>query len=222
MKACTQPKAAPRSHKPFREPNPILPKNALRRLTPLLQRAICSGFGVLVLLALSAAPTLAKEEASYTIQPGDVLSVSVWKETELQLTVIVRPDSGLSIPLVGDIVTRDKTVEELSAVIAERLSRYIPDPVVSVAVEEVRGNAFYVLGRVARPGEFILRRPTDVMQALSMAGGFTTYAKLNDIKILRRESGELTAISFRYPDVAEGENLEQNIFLESGDVIVVP
>ncbi len=222
MKARTRPKAAPRSHKPFGEANPTLPENAFRRSTPLLQRAICSGFAVLVLVALSAAPTVAKEQANYTIQPSDVLSISVWKETELQLTVIVRPDSGLSIPLVGDIVARDKTVEELSAVIAERLSRFIPDPVVSVAVQEVRGNAFYVLGRVARPGEFILRRPTDVMQALSMAGGFTTYAKLDDIKILRRKSGELTAISFHYPDVAEGENLEQNILLESGDVIVVP
>ena len=117
MKARRQPTAVPGSHEPFREANPTLPENALRRSTPLLQRAIYSAFGVLVLLALSAAPTVAEEEASYTIQPGDVLSVSVWKETELQLTVIVRPDSGLSIPLVGDIVARDKTVEELSAVI---------------------------------------------------------------------------------------------------------
>ena len=115
-----------------------------------------------------------------------------------------------------------KTVEEVRHLIGKRLTRYISEPVVSVSVEEVRGNTFSVLGRVEEPGEFVIRRPTDVTQGLSMAGGFTTFAKLNDIKILRRENGKQIAIPFRFSEVVEGENLEQNILLKSGDIIVVP
>ncbi|MGI9333191.1 MAG: polysaccharide biosynthesis/export family protein, partial [Gammaproteobacteria bacterium] len=77
-------------------------------------------------------------------------------------------------------------------------------------------------GKVARPGQYIIRNDMDVMQALSLAGGTTTFAKLNDIKILRRENGAQNAIPFRYGDVEDGENLAQNILLRSGDVVVVP
>ncbi len=146
----------------------------------------------------------------------------MWREPELQLLGAVRPDGGLSVPLAGDIMAKGLTVEGLRSAITKRLSRYISEPTVSVSIEEVRGNTFYVLGRVVRPGEFIIRRATDVMQGLSMAGGFATFAKVNDIRILRRQNGSQVAIPFVYSEVADGENLKQNIFLQSGDVIVVP
>jgi len=194
----------------------------IRRHRRLIRQVARSGCAFLALVSLYILPAAAEEVGRYIIKAGDVLKISVWRESELQLTGIVRPDGGLSVPLAGDIMAHGKTVEELRNLIGKRLSRYISDPVVSVSVEEVRGNTFYVLGRVEEPGEFVIRRPTDVMQALSMAGGFTTFAKLNDIKILRRENGKQIAIPFRYSEVAEGENLEQNILLKSGDVIVVP
>jgi polysaccharide export outer membrane protein len=84
------------------------------------------------------------------------------------------------------------------------------------------GNIVYVIGKVNRPGAFPILRNVDVMQALSMAGGTSTYAAVNKIKILRREGDKLRAVPFEYGDVEKGEHLEQNIILQAGDVVVVP
>ena len=159
---------------------------------------------------------------SYKVLPGDVLLISVWKELDLQLEVLVRPDGAFSFPLAGDISTRNQSVLDLKDEITERLSRYISDPVVTVSVKQVLGNKIYVIGQVVRPGVFIVNPQVDVMQALSMAGGTTPFAALNGIKILRRSGKEQHAISFRYNDVVKGNNLKQNIVLQSGDVVVVP
>ena len=84
------------------------------------------------------------------------------------------------------------------------------------------GNRIYVVGKVNRPGEYPFSRPLDIMQSLSMAGGATPFAALNDIRILRRENGKQIAISFKYEEVERGRNLDQNILLKSGDTVVVP
>ena len=159
---------------------------------------------------------------SYRIQPGDVLFISVWKEEELQKEVLVRPDGAISFPLAGEINTRNKTVESLRIELTGLLSRYIPDLVVTVSVLEINGNKVFVIGQVNNPGEFIVNPRVDVMQALSMAGGTTPFADLKNIRILRRSEGGQTAIRFEYDVVVNGRKLEQNILLESGDVVVVP
>jgi polysaccharide export outer membrane protein len=158
----------------------------------------------------------------YLIQPGDRLAVSVWKEEDLTQDVIVRPDGRVTFPLAGEMSAAGDSLEALRKEIATRLSKYIPDPVVTVSVRELSGNKVYVIGKVNRPGEFTVLRNVDVMQALSMAGGTSTYAALNKIKILRRGNGGLEAISFEYGEVEKGDNLEQNIILKAGDVVVVP
>lgn len=159
---------------------------------------------------------------AYRLQPGDLLTVSVWKEKDLEGDVLVRPDGGLSFPLAGDLQASGHTVEEVRAILVQRLKPYIPDPVVTVTVKTVGGNHVYVIGKVQRPGEFIFARPLDVMQALSLAGGATPYAALNDIVILRRENGAERVLRFRYGDIVRGKSLEQNVVLESGDTVVVP
>ena len=159
---------------------------------------------------------------SYKVLPGDVLQISVWKEPDLQLEVLVRPDGAFSFPLAGDIPTNDQSVVDLKEELSRRLGRYISDPVVTVSVKEVLGNKIYVIGQVARPGVFVVNPQVDVMQALSMAGGTTPFAALNDIKILRRSGGQQRAIAFRYNDVVKSNDLQQNIILQSGDVVVVP
>lgn len=164
----------------------------------------------------------APAEDTYKIQPGDVLEVSVWKEESLLKEVLVRPDGGISFPLVGNIEAAGKSVEDLQVLITERLTKYIPDPVVTVSTRQLNGNKVYVIGKVARPGEFIANRYMDVVQALSVAGGMTPYAADNKIKVLRRKNGKLEAIPFRYGDIEKGEDLEQNIMLQSGDVVLVP
>lgn len=161
-------------------------------------------------------------DSPYLIQPGDILEISVWREDNMLRQVLVRPDGGLSYPLVGDILGAGKSIKTLQEEITERLSKYVPEPVVTVSTQQLGGNKIYVIGKVQKPGEFVANRYMDIVQALSVAGGMTAYAAANKIKVLRRENGKLSSISFRYGDIEKGMDLEQNIILKSGDVVLVP
>lgn len=168
-------------------------------------------------------PVVPPTHADYVIQPGDILEVSVWKEKDLQRELRVRPDGGINFPLVGDMDASGRTLEQFRKELTARLNKYVPDPVVNIAIKESAGNKIYVVGKVLRPGDFVAVRNMDVMQALSVAGGPTAYASVNKIKILRRdEKGELKAFSFKFSRVEKGEDLEQNIILQGGDIVVVP
>jgi polysaccharide export outer membrane protein len=158
----------------------------------------------------------------YTVNPGDRLSISVWKEEDLQRIVMVRPDGVFSFPLAGEIQAESQSIEQIQQALTERLHKYIPDPVVSVAAEEVLGNRVFVIGQVIRAGQYVVGAQLDVMQALSLSGGMTPFANLDKIKILRRIDGTLIAIPFDYRDIEKGKRLNQNIILEPGDVVVVP
>jgi polysaccharide export outer membrane protein len=158
----------------------------------------------------------------YKLQPGDVLIVSVWKETDLQNDVVIRPDGGMSFALAGEVHAAGHTVAELTSLLETRVRKFIPDAVVTVSVKSATGNRVYVIGKVNHPGDFPLNRPTDVMQALSLAGGATPFANTNKIRILRRDGARQSSIAFRYSDVEHGRRLEQNILLQSGDTVVVP
>jgi polysaccharide biosynthesis/export protein len=186
--------------------------------------ALGAGAAALVLLAGHAgAQQSSFNDAPYMVNPGDTLSVSVWKEPDLSGPVLVRPDGTFSIPLAGQFDAKGKTVTQLQQQIAQRLHKYIADPVVTVSVQDVKGNKVYVIGQVTKPGEFVVNPRVDVMQALSMAGGTTPFASLNNIVILRRTAnGQQQAIPFRYKEVASGRNLDQDITLQAGDVVVVP
>lgn len=191
--------------------------NQGRSVISLWLRSACA---VIALLGLAHAAQA--QDPTYTVKPGDLLSISVWKEPDLQREALVRPDGSFSFPLVGEIDARGKTVADLNKIVNQRLTKFISDPVVTVTIQEIKGNKVYVIGQVNRPGEFIVNPSVDVMQALSMAGGTTPFAALGDIVILRRTGTGKTALPFRYNDVARGKKLEQNIDLQSGDVVVVP
>jgi polysaccharide export outer membrane protein len=158
----------------------------------------------------------------YHLQPGDVITVSVWKETDLQTDVLVRPDGAFSFPLAGEVEAVGKTVDDIRAVLVDRLKRYIPSPVVTVAVKQINGNRIYVVGRVNHAGDFPLSSPLDVMQAIALAGGTTPFAAINDIVILRRQNGQQQVLHFHYADVARGRELSHNVLLQTGDTVVVP
>jgi polysaccharide export outer membrane protein len=191
-----------------------------------------SFFGVCCLVCGSAsgaepaAGTAAGADAAarpgYLIQPGDVLQVAVWKETDLTAEVLVRPDGGITFPLAGELSAAGHTVADLTAMLEQRIRKLEPDAVVTVVVKTASGNRVYVIGKVNRPGEFPLIGPIDVMQALSLAGGATPFADTNGIRILRRDGKRQSSIAFRYNDVERGRKLEQNILLQSGDTVVVP
>lgn len=161
-------------------------------------------------------------EPGYRLGAEDVLLVSVWKDEQLTREVVVRPDGMFSFPLVGDIQAENQTVEDIRGEVVRRLTKYIPNPNVSVAVTRVASYKVYVVGRVNKPGEYVIGHYTDVLQALSLAGGLTPFAGENDIKVMRRVRGEQRAIPFRYGDIRKGKDLEQNILLQRGDVVMVP
>lgn len=160
---------------------------------------------------------------SYIIGPGDILSVSVWKEPDMQKEVQVRPDGVITFPLVGDVAATGKTVIELKHVLEEKLKVFIPDVVLTVSVLRAASNKIYVLGKVSRPGEYVAANYMDVLQALTLAGGLTPYADSDDIKIIRRDSDNKKFIfTFDYDEVITGERLDMNIMLKPGDTVVVP
>jgi polysaccharide export outer membrane protein len=175
------------------------------------------------LMVLAACGVAHADQPMYTVKPGDTLSIEVWKEPDLtSKAVLVRPDGTFSFPLVGQVDARGKGVQELQNLITERLRKYIADPVVTVSVQEVKGNKVYVIGQVTKSGEFVVNPSVNVMQALSMAGGATAFASLNNIIILRRAASGQIALPFHYNDVIHGKDLQQNVELQAGDVVVVP
>ncbi len=162
-------------------------------------------------------------EPAYLLGPEDVLKVAVWKDEHLTQEMVVRPDGMITFPLIGEIVAAGRTAEDVRFEIAKRLTKYLPTPNVTVTVLKVQSYRIYVLGRVNKPGEYQAGHHTDVLQALSMAGGLTPYAAENDIKIIRRNQGpDELVFPFRYGDARKGKDLEQNIILQRGDVVMVP
>ena len=169
-----------------------------------------------------SAALVSQLDPGYRLGAEDIMLVSVWKDEQLTREVVVRPDGMFSFPLVGDIQAEDRTVEDIRGDLVKRLTKYIPNPSVSVAVTKVISYKVYVVGRVNKPGEYLIGHYTDVLQALSLAGGLTPFAAENDIKVMRRVRGEQYAIPFRYGDLRKGRDLEQNIILQRGDVVMVP
>jgi polysaccharide export outer membrane protein len=179
------------------------------------------GFGLLGHNVCEAAETAAAEP-SYLLGPEDVLKVAVWKDEQLTQETVVRPDGMITFPLIGDVSAAGRTAEDVRNEIAKRLSKFLPNPNVTVTVLKVLSYRIYVLGRVNKPGEYLVGHHTDVLQALSMAGGLTPYASENDIKIMRRGGGDQQVFTFRYGDMQKEKDLKQNILLQRGDVVMVP
>ena len=170
-----------------------------------------------------APPVATAAAEAYRLNPGDVLRVSVWREEGLERELVVQPDGTISFPLAGQVAATGKTVGEIEQEVAARLEKFIPGPVVTVELVEVRGNLIYVIGEVNSPGAQPLIRPTTVMQALAVAGGFTPFAGRSRIKVIRRDAaGGEAVLPFDFADVAEGRGIATNIELRAGDVIVVP
>ncbi len=166
---------------------------------------------------------VAETDADYKIGPQDVLRIDVWKETEISRTVPVRPDGKISIPLLNDVQAAGLTAMRLADVISEGLKKFINNPQVTVSVSEINSRRVYVTGEVTRPGTMPLLPNMTVLQALSTSGGFTQFAKIKNIYVLRTTSeGKQKKLPFNYKEVLNGQKPEQNYVLKPGDVIVVP
>ena len=182
--------------------------------------------GTMVMVMVMAAGVAAGQTewagSEYIIGPGDVLDISVWKVEELTKLVTVLPDGKIAFPLVGQIPAAGRTVAQLGNELQKKLARFVPDLNLSVVVHQVNSMMIYVIGRVHKPGRFVLNADINVLQALTMAGGLNQFAKEGKIKIFRQEQKGTEIIRFDYDDVIQGKDLAQNIVLRRGDVIVVP
>jgi polysaccharide export outer membrane protein len=161
-------------------------------------------------------------DPSYVIGPTDVLDISVWKEPEISRVVPVRPDGRISLPLLSDLQAAGLTPTQLAAHITDSLKKFMTGPQVTVIVATINSQRIYILGEVTRAGAFPLLPGMTVLQALSSAGGFTQYANIKNIYLLRQENGQQVKYAFNYKDVTNGKKSEQNVVLKAGDTIIVP
>jgi len=157
----------------------------------------------------------------YVIGADDVLRITVWKEADLTETVPVRSDGKISMPLLDDIPAAGMTPQTLRDLITARLKKYIADPRVTVVVTAMNSQRIFVTGEVTHTGPMILLPHMTMLQALAQAG-FTQFANLKGIYLLRTESGKQEKLPFNYKEVVKGNRPEQNIALKPGDTVVVP
>jgi polysaccharide biosynthesis/export protein len=187
-------------------------------------------------IALAIASTAAMA-ADYRLRAGDKLEVTVWQDEKLNRTVYVAPDGRIAFPLVGRVQAGGRTVDAVEAEIKSKLQKQYTDEIdVTVAVSELKSDrklrdedaekpldpSIYVTGEVARPGQYFFKTRTNVLQAIALAGGLGPFAAEHRIKIRRKVNGRETLYEFDYGAFVEGEDLSGNMFLRSGDVIVVP
>ena len=166
----------------------------------------------------------------FLLGPEDVLIVTVWKNQDLSREVVIRPDGMISMPLIGEVPAVNLTSNNLAKRISDRLTEYMASPIVSVQLKEVNSYFIYVLGEVSKPGKYPLKSYANVMQGISLAGGFTTFAKKNKMKVLRATANSSSGsnekhqieIPIQYDDILSGNATVGNFYLRSGDVIVVP
>ncbi len=182
---------------------------------------------LILFLAMNSAPVLAEsaemvDSGTFTILPGDVLQISVWKEDGMDREVVVLPDGSINFPLIGTLQVQGYTPGEVQTNIKEKLAKLVPSASVTVAVKTALGHTVSVIGQITKPGEIIMGRRMTVMEALSQAGGPTPYASEDSIFVLRHENGSETSIPVPYDDIVRGRHLDKDISLKPGDVVVVP
>ncbi len=194
-------------------------------------RSLCAGAALLWLMTTATPGWAAAPEAktilrgepqdAYAIGVGDVIEISVWKNPDLTVTVPVRPDGRISVPLLGDVQAAGVTPLALKTVLTTGFHDFITAPSVSVVVKEVNSQKIYITGEVAKPGAYDLRSRTKVMQALAMAGGLTPYAKKRVIVLRDRQGGD-RRIEVDLGAIISGKHPDENIALQPGDTLVVP
>lgn len=167
-------------------------------------------------------PVAKAAEKTYHIGPGDVLEISVWKDPNLSRKLVVPPDGIIAFPLIDAINVTNLTVTDLQKIVTQKLVEYVPEATVTVMLLEINSLRAYVIGKVNKPGEFPINMETNVMQILAKAEGLNPFASKGGIQIIRQKDNQMLKIPFDYGEVEKGKNLEQNIILQPGDVIVVP
>jgi polysaccharide biosynthesis/export protein len=169
------------------------------------------------------APSAQRVNDDYIIGPSDILAINVWKDPELTRNVPVRPDGKITLPLIGEMQVSGLTALDVQRLVTQRLKEYVAKPEVTVIVQEVKSRAYIVVGKIIKPGSYGLAKPTTVLDAVAIAGGFQEFAKVNKVYILRhQDDGSQIKLRFEYKKVINQRAPDENVELKNGDTIVVP
>jgi polysaccharide export outer membrane protein len=166
--------------------------------------------------------TPATTDPDYVIGPEDVIDINVWKEPDMTRIVPVRPDGKISLPLINDVQAAGSTPQQLATTVTDKLRKFLTEPRVTVIVTQINSQRVFVVGEVIRAGAYPLIPGMTVLQALASAGGFTTFADMKKIHVMRLVNGKHVEMPFNYREVLKGDNPDQNIKLEPGDTVVIP
>jgi polysaccharide export outer membrane protein len=200
----------------------MVDRMGVARFLTLLVGVLAGGTAVVPALAADP-PAMVATQTDYKIHAGDTLLVGVYDDPKMPpMNVTVAPDGKFSFPLIGILIAGGKTPDQVRVEMENKLRKFVAEPVVTVTLTDVKGNVAYVIGQVTKPGAIVMNPAVNVLQALSIAGGGNPYAKLDSIIVIRNSVGGQRVLNFRYGQVSSGKNLEQNVQLESGDVVVVP
>src|SRR6056297_4181294 len=195
----------------------------LRRISILVTAALLGA------CATGSAPSLPVSElptsSDYIIAPGTTLNVFIWQHPDLSATVPVRPDGKISTPLVEDMQAAGKTPTELARDIETVLSEYVRSPVVTVIMQGFQGEAAQqvrVVGQAAQPSAIQYRQGMTVLDVMIEVGGLSEFAAGNKAKIIRKVNGESVEIRVKLDDLLNEGNIEENIRMLPGDVLIIP
>ena len=200
----------------------------MRHVTKTVMLLLCLMLSVSGCFTPEVSPKAYEAPTGFLLGPEDQLEITVWGNKDLTRVTAVRPDGLISMPIIGDVQAAGLTADALAQRIADRLKQYLAtSPAVSVSVKELNSYAVYVLGEVVKPGKFQLKSYVTVLQAISMAGGFTDWAKKNKLQVVRfsqngDDKRQEVHIPIRYDDLVSGRGEPGNIVLHSGDTVVVP
>ena len=182
---------------------------------------LCAGLGAAACSPKAATVVVRPDPPEYVIAVDDVLTVAFWQEQIAPTDVIVRPDGKITVPLLNDVHAAGHTPEQLAAALEEAARKYVNEPDATVIVKEVRSRKVFVLGEVGTPGMVPLVGDMTVLQLIAVSGGLLEYADKKNIVIIRTENGQEQRLKFNYNDVVGGKNIQQNVFLQPGDTVVV-
>jgi polysaccharide export outer membrane protein len=162
----------------------------------------------------------------YKIGVGDILQINVWRNAELSMSVPVRPDGKISMPLIGDIAAANITTKQLSANIVEALANFVRSPQVTVIVSNPSSSDFQlrvrVTGAVRSPQSIAYREGMTVLDLVLMAGGPNEFASGNKAKLYRKFNGETKVYAVHIQDILEDGKLETNYPLQPSDIVTIP
>jgi polysaccharide export outer membrane protein len=179
-----------------------------------------------VVAELKPGPETEEGEREYYIDIGDVLDISVWQIADLSRPeVIVRPDGRISFPLIGDVKAEGITLTQLHDTVTEKLKTYVKAPQVSIMIRRFgeQGNKVVILGEIPGPGVYKFSGPPTIIEAIASAGGYTRYAVLNSIMVIRgdvRNKPQVTRVNLA--KIIKSGSLSENIFLRPNDIVYVP